>query len=71
MCVVFLALQYFLPVLAACHVIILSVNTMTMFFLNNQGGTKSLKSLHFNDKIPNLISSLTNDGEGSSPSRVE
>lgn len=48
---VFLALQYFLPVLAGRHVLVRSDNTLTVFHLNHQGGTKLLKSLHLTHKV--------------------
>ncbi|KAI7790197.1 hypothetical protein IRJ41_004552 [Triplophysa rosa] len=48
---VFLALQCFLPVLAGCHVLIRSDNTSTVFHLNHQGETRSLKLLHLTRRI--------------------
>lgn len=39
LCAVFLALKYFMPVLAGCHVLVQSDNTSCVFYLNHQGST--------------------------------
>lgn len=48
---VFLALKYFMPVLAGRHVLVRSDNTSTVFHLNHQGGTRSRRSLRLTHEI--------------------